>query len=134
MRAIPLARELIDALRQGVDVQFAVINFPLFPAIARYLGLSQELAAALAGHRQTRWTAAVQAHAAGEFVGAAEILRKIGSRPDEAEARLRAAEQLAAEGRRLEADEQLQQALAFYRLVGATRYVAECEALLPASA
>jgi class 3 adenylate cyclase len=133
-RAIPLARELIDSLRQGVDVQFAVINFPLFAVIARYLGLSQELAAALAGQRQTRWTAAVQAYAAGEFVRAAEILRKIGSRPDEAEARLRAAEQLAAEGCRAEADEQLKQALGFYRSVGATRYVGECEALLPASA
>jgi hypothetical protein len=39
-----------------------------------------------------------------------------------------------AQGRRAEADEQLQQALAFYRSVGATRYVRECEALLPASA
>jgi hypothetical protein len=56
------------------------------------------------------------------------ILRRIGTRPDEAEAHLRAAEQLAAEGRRAEVDEQLQQALAFYRSVGATRYVSECEA------
>ena len=39
-----------------------------------------------------------------------------------------------AQGRRAEADEQLQQALAFYRSVGATRYVRECEALLAASA
>jgi probable HAF family extracellular repeat protein len=39
-----------------------------------------------------------------------------------------------AEGRRPEADEQLQHALAFYRSVGATHHVRECEALLAASA
>ncbi len=37
-------------------------------------------------------------------------------------------------GRRAEADEQLQQALDFYRSVGATQYVRECEALLAVSA
>ena len=45
-----------------------------------------------------------------------------------------AAEQLVAEGRRAEADEQLRPALAFYRGVGATRYLREGEALLAASA
>jgi hypothetical protein len=48
--------------------------------------------------------------------------------------RLCAAEQLVAEGRRAEADEQLAQALAFYRSVGATRHVREAEALLAATA
>jgi class 3 adenylate cyclase len=119
-RATPPARELIDALERGVDVQFAVINFPLFAAVARDLGLLDEVVDALAG--------------SPDFAGAAELLRQIGTRPDEAEARLRAAEQLAAEGRGGAADEQLRQALAFYRSVGATRYVGECEALLPASA
>ncbi len=38
-----------------------------------------------------------------------------------------------AEARRAEADEQLANALAFYRSVGATRYVVEGEALLAAS-
>ena len=48
--------------------------------------------------------------------------------------RLCAAEQLVSEGRRAEADEQLRPALAFYRSVGAKRYVREGEALLAASA
>jgi hypothetical protein len=39
-----------------------------------------------------------------------------------------------AEGRRAEADAQLEQALAFYRSVGATRYIREAEALLAVSA
>ena len=51
----------------------------------------------------------------------------------EAEARLHAAEELVAQGCRVEADEQLEQALAFYRSVGATRYVRETEALLAAA-
>jgi hypothetical protein len=45
-------------------------------------------------------------------------------------ARLRAAEQLSGAA----AQAQLEPALAFYRNVGATRYVRQAEALLPASA
>jgi len=133
-RAVPLVRELIEALESGVHVQFAVINFPLFASAARQLGLEQEVLAALADYAATPWTEAVRAYGQHDFAVAAEILHRIGTRPDEAEARLRAAEELVAQGRRAEADEQLQQALAFYRSVGATRYVRECEALLPASA
>ena len=54
----------------------------------------------------------------------------MGARPDEAFARLRAAEAMAAAGRRPEADVQLERALAFYRSVGATVYVREAEAPL----
>ncbi len=133
-RAVPLVRELIEALESGLDVQFAVVNFPVFAAAARHLGLEQEVLAALADYAATPWTDAVRAYGQRDFAAAAEILRRIGTRPDEAEARLRAAEELVAQGRRAEADEQMQQALAFYRSVGATRYVRECEALLPASA
>ena len=48
--------------------------------------------------------------------------------------RLRGAEALVQAGRRAEADAMLQQALAFYRSVGATRYIREAEALFAASA
>ena len=58
----------------------------------------------------------------------------IDFRPGEAYARLRVARQLVEEGRRAEADVQLQRSLAFWREVGATRYVREGEALLAASA
>ena len=133
-RAIPPARDLIDALKRGVDVQFAVINFPIFAAVTCDLGLLEEAVDALNTYPETPWTEVVRAYGAGDFAGAAEILHRIGTRPEEAEARLRAAEQLLGEGRRAEADEQLQQALRFYRAVGATRYVGEGEALLPASA
>ena len=61
------------------------------------------------------------------------MLDEIGDAELEALARLRAAEQLIAEGRRAEADEQLQRSLAFWRSVGATRYIREGEALLAAA-
>jgi tetratricopeptide (TPR) repeat protein len=80
------------------------------------------------------WVDTARAIAGGDFLGAAEILDGMGDAVGEAYARLRAAEALIATGRRAEADEQLQKALAFYRSVGATRYILEGEALLAASA
>jgi hypothetical protein len=62
------------------------------------------------------------------------LCHEIGSVYGEAYTRLRAAERLVAEGRRAEADAQLQHALAFFRAVGATPYVREGEALLARTA
>ena len=59
---------------------------------------------------------------------------EIGYRPGEAYARLRAAKELVEEGKRAEADAELNRSLAFWREVGATRYVREGEALLAESA
>jgi ATP/maltotriose-dependent transcriptional regulator MalT len=70
----------------------------------------------------------------GELVVAADIYSLHGDVVSEAATRMRAAEKLLAEGNRRDADAQLQKALAFYRSVGATRYVREGEALLAASA
>jgi predicted ATPase/class 3 adenylate cyclase len=81
---------------------------------------------------QTKWIDAERAVLRGDLVGAADIFFEIGDRVAEAFARLRAAEQLVAEGRRAEADEQLRESLAFWRSVGASRYVREGEALLAA--
>ena len=81
---------------------------------------------------KTRWLEAALALTTGDPREAARIFAQIGSLPDEAHARLRAAEALAAAGRRQEADEELALALDFYRSVGATRYVREGEALLAA--
>jgi tetratricopeptide (TPR) repeat protein len=82
----------------------------------------------------TPWLQAATAMAASEFERAADTYAKIGSLPDEAFARLRAAQRLVASGRRAEASEQLQRALAFYRKVQASAYLREAEALLAASA
>ena len=81
-----------------------------------------------------RWRQACQALLDGDFERAAEILSEIGMVPYEADARFRAAEKLAAEGRRAEADVHLQKALAFWRSVGATRYIREAEGVLAKTA
>jgi class 3 adenylate cyclase/tetratricopeptide (TPR) repeat protein len=133
-RALPLVRELLDSLRRGTEMQFAVINLPMFAAAAVRLGLGDALVDALGTHPETWWSEATRAYVARDYIAAAEILGRIGARPDEAEARFRAGEQFAAEGRMAEAHEQLQHALAFYRSVDATRYVRAGEALLAASA
>ena len=133
-RAASLAAELLESLRLGARIQFAVVNLPAFACAAARLGLGDELVRALEGYPESRWTNAVHAYLGGDFGRAADLLSRAGTRPDEAEARVRAAEQLIASGRRAEADAQLDLALAFYRSVGATRYLREAEALLAATA
>jgi class 3 adenylate cyclase/tetratricopeptide (TPR) repeat protein len=80
------------------------------------------------------WLQAAAAVARGKHADAADRLAGLRTPPLEAAVRLRAAEHLVAQGRRAEADVQLQKALAFYRLVGATRYIREGEVLLAATA
>jgi class 3 adenylate cyclase/tetratricopeptide (TPR) repeat protein len=80
------------------------------------------------------WLDAAIAFVSGDPRGAADVYAAIGARPEEAYARLRAADNLVQEGRRAEADAQLEAALAFWRSVGATAYVREGEALLAESA
>jgi class 3 adenylate cyclase/tetratricopeptide (TPR) repeat protein len=66
----------------------------------------------------------------GDMETAARLYAEIGFTHFEIEARLRWAEQLAAEGRVEAAHEQLERALAFYRSVGATLFVERAERLL----
>jgi tetratricopeptide (TPR) repeat protein len=82
----------------------------------------------------TPWLAAARSYATGDFYDAAKTYAEIGTLPEEAYARMRAAETLINEGRRADANVELQAALGFWRSVGATAYVREGEALLAASA
>ena len=66
------------------------------------------------------WLAAATAAARGDFEEAADQYARIGSQPDEAAARLRAAGRLLEAGRPADADAQRRPALAFFRRVGAT--------------
>jgi len=105
-----------------------------FFAAAR-LGMNDEwLEQTRSCRRGTPFDAAADAVLAARWAEAAHIYGEIGARPYAALAALRAAEALVAEGRRAEADEQLSRALAFWRAVGATRYVREGETLLAATA
>ena len=134
-RADETLSEALEGLRELHRFGFATNDLPSLAWVAVMRGREPELSEL--AERESfvspwlRATAAVLAH---DFRGAAEIYAEMGSPAHDAFYRLRAAEQLVAEGRRAEADEQLRPALAFYRSVGATRYVREGEALLAASA
>jgi tetratricopeptide (TPR) repeat protein len=81
----------------------------------------------------TRWLDAALAVVQGRDLEAARTYAAIGSLPDEAEARLRAAEALTQAARQTEAEAELAPALAFYRSVHASRWLAEAEQLLVGS-
>jgi tetratricopeptide (TPR) repeat protein len=97
-------------------------------------GVPSDLAALGRGRTNTRFREAALAYVGGDLLGAAAIYAEIGFLVDEAQLRLRAAEQLLRKGRRTEASEQLDRAVDFYRSVGATRYLREAEELLRVSA
>jgi hypothetical protein len=80
------------------------------------------------------WSDAARAIASRDLLSAADIWESLHFGPKEAHVRLLAAKAFLAEGRREEADEQLQRSLAFFRKAGATRFVEEAESLLHADA
>lgn len=132
-RADAVAKELLAAWsesgvrppHEAVDGAWAYIE----------LGRRGELVDALDRARlQTPWHEAARLIAAGDFAGAADVYAEIGSVPDEAYARLRAAAELVQSGRRAEADAQLRIALPVFARLGATAWAAAGEALLAASA
>jgi hypothetical protein len=93
--------------------------------------LRDHLSSVLEAHATSpsRWVDAARRALAGDYLGAAEVYAAMPLRPIEADARLRAAEALIAEERREGAESQLEQALAFWRAVGATRYLRRAEQL-----
>jgi len=131
------AEALLGEILAYGDALLGLLNdVPILEAawLAVDLGRTDELAPLLEAQTAIPWAVAAAAVCAGNFLRAAEVLEEMGFRPGEAYARLRAARQLVEEGRRAEADVELQRSLAFWREVGATRYVREGEALLAASA
>ena len=132
----------LDAARGRASAFFeAVSGFPTgftvsttLALVARELGVEPDLRALVAtAPVENRWAAVVRALLDGDFVTAAVRFRDLEALPSEAHARLRAAEQFRAVGRHAEAGEQLMPALAFFRSVGASRYVRRGEALLAAT-
>lgn len=128
------AAALRESLELHADYLWVRESIVALADVAAELGLTGELVAALETKSPTPWRDAALAFARGDYVEAAGLLEQIGTRPDEALARLRAARSLAQEGRPQEAADQLKRALAFYRPVGATYYVRAGEALLAKSA
>jgi tetratricopeptide (TPR) repeat protein len=156
-RALELAREAGD--RQNLDPALAFAARVLFATgrADEAARLTDELLATLPGRplnpdlgidltvdlisldRRTealdqvlasRWLEAAQSFVGGDPKHAADIYAAIGSRPDEAYARLEAARQLMVAGTPIEANTELAIALAFYREAGADADLAEAKQLL----
>jgi tetratricopeptide (TPR) repeat protein len=134
-RAAQTLDEALAKVRELPQLGFAVVWAHGYAWVARMLGRSEDLLEAIKDEpADTPWVHAARAVAAGDFMRAADLFMEMGASMQEAFYRLCAAEALVAEGRRAEADEQLRRALAFYRSVGAARFVREGEALLAATA
>jgi predicted ATPase/class 3 adenylate cyclase len=135
--AAALVDELLLSWAQSPDTVLAsnLQSFVDAAEVLRALGRGPELVeiGALARVR-TPWVEAAIAYVGGDFARAAEIYANAGSLPDEALARLRAAESLIGDGRRADGDQELQKALSFYRSVGAAAYLREGETLLARTA
>ncbi len=119
-----LAGELVEQMRGAGDWRILDFSF-----VAEPLGYAEQLRSYVEQLPPTTMRATNLALISGDYVGAADLMEQIGILSAEADARKLAATRLEGEGRRQEAQDQLERALTFYRSVGATRYVRECEAL-----
>jgi class 3 adenylate cyclase/tetratricopeptide (TPR) repeat protein len=79
------------------------------------------------------WRTVCRAIVERDLGGAADVLASMGEQPLQAELRLLAARALVAEGRLVEAEQQLELARAFWRRVGATAYLREADEVLAAA-
>ena len=128
-----LADELLAEWRSKLN-QFPASSWVVDLACAlELLGREGELAEAAAGVlNRSVWLDAAIAFAQGEFEVASELFAAIGSRPDEALARLRAAEIVAETGSDTDASVELDRALSFFRDVGAGAYLTRGDDVLSA--
>jgi class 3 adenylate cyclase len=117
-----LPRQFHRAPGVSADVTVAVVR----------VGRAADWAEHHAKNADTRRVQAARLLVGGRVVEAAESYSAI-SPEEEAIARLEAARQLHAAGRRAEADAQLQRGLAFFRAVGAAQIIQQAEALLAAA-
>jgi hypothetical protein len=132
-RASRLADEFLTDLGVLTGAGYVLESVHTLAWTLSALGRGQELIDALPSSDAPSVQAAA-AFAAGDLRRAADICAGMGAATEEARDRLWLAEALIEQNRRAEADVELQRALAFYRSVGATRYIREAEGLLAASA
>jgi class 3 adenylate cyclase len=106
-----------------------VLNPDLGVDLAVDLAMLGHSAGALDAVSPSPWREAARAFVAGDPARAGRIYAEIGSRPDEAYARLQAARQHLASGHTTQANTELAIARAFFREVQADAYLAEAETL-----
>ena len=139
-RVLASARNLDEAERTVDELmELWATKLELFPASSwvvdlayalEALGRTEEFRKTAAGvGARTAWLEAASGLASGEFGVAADIFARIGSRPDEAFARLRAAQALSQAGLDAETRDELEHALLFFGEVEASGYLREAEAL-----
>ena len=124
-----LAAELVGRIADRPAEQGIAVGFD-FAYTRTAVEFEPELREALKNAPQRPWTTLALTCFDRDFVRAAEMWAGAGSPTWEARLRLRAAEELIENGRRVEAEEQAQKALTFYRSVGATFFLDRGEALL----
>jgi class 3 adenylate cyclase/tetratricopeptide (TPR) repeat protein len=122
------ADELLSVWPESCPTSYWVADLAFaLPALERSPRL---LEAAERVKAESRWIEAVVAATRGDFLGAAECFVAIGSLPDEALARLRAAEALVALGAHEEGKVQLARAVELFQRFDARAHVRAAETLL----
>jgi class 3 adenylate cyclase/tetratricopeptide (TPR) repeat protein len=124
-RALAAAEEFLAGLAGGPDIGFANVFLHVLSWTLTAVGRGEEAAKALEDYREFPWARIGVAFCRGDAVGAADQCAEVGALTSEAFCRLSAA--------RAGDLGQLEPALAFYRSVGAVRYVLEAESLLAAA-
>jgi tetratricopeptide (TPR) repeat protein len=133
VRAALLADEALAALKARSRVDLIADRPHVLAWTLSALGRGPELGDVLS-HSDVPWVRAAALFASGDRGAAADVCAAMGAVTEEARDRLWLAEALIEQNRRSEADVELHRALAFYRSVGATRYIRQAEGLLAASA
>jgi tetratricopeptide (TPR) repeat protein len=125
-----LANELLGLWRSKLQTYPAAAWAVDLAFALEALGRGPELAAtAAAVEMRTRWLEAVVSYVSRDHQQAADRFGRIGSRPDEALAYLRAGQALLDEGRERDAQGPLDRALGFLREVDAKAYLINAESL-----
>ncbi len=132
-RATSIVDEVLAELEARKTIGFAVTSLHVLAWTASALGRGSRMVTALA-YLSGPWAEGAMAFAAGDLRRAADITGEMGAVSEEAYDRLCLAESLMEQGRRTDADVELQRALAFYGTIGATRYIRRGEALRAVSA
>ncbi len=133
--ALLAAERTNDAGEAAAELLAGLGGSVLSPEVGADLGTSLAALGLGAGALDARrippspWLEAARALAAGRPDRAAELYARIGARPEEAAARLQAAQRALAEGRTAAGRDWLQAATTFYREVGAHARLAEARTL-----
>jgi tetratricopeptide (TPR) repeat protein len=128
-----LAPEL-DATLAKVASAAIMLSFSVLGLVLAELRLDNRLRKIAGSLLPSPWKAILECHVLRDLGGAADVYAQLGLRFPEALLRIRAAEEFLSEGRRREADEQLERALPILRSIEATHFVRKGESLLAASA